>query len=647
MQSLWENRFTIRFQSHGVPEPEDTDENNPEEYFDNKTLPLAWTKWLDLPETLAPDASLKASDARITEGQVDLCRQSSRKQSPLMHTIMDCAWESFLGLSKDKEARREILGLFGAKGDVSKLQRFVSLAIDGFENEDGMPDVDLIVRLRDFVLFFLHNPTSDSATGFNANIKKRVTQWYRNPPETSGPCTESVMWNRLLVRTPAARDLTKLLETRRFYARSQRPLVISYNLIATVCRYLFQYGDIWRKSVALMFALGTRPNELFRSFIEFKPAGKKERAKNKHINQHPHQWIIQKGSSKGKNASKMMLEKAQPDEEKRVACKPILFGFTSHDVIETINQLRVEASEEFKSSEISSGLTMEEAPTSALSLTVVQKLTRVMYSCFPDEGTEVTERQHLFGGMFSRKFYACAALLEFREAYEGQTTPSLFVADILMHQPGLPTDSVHYVTLELLYGDSDQEFEPDDLFEEGTLNRKRRVIPAEDSKNKKEKKKDEPLFTQTDEEVILKTQSKEKSKVTVFRFIHRRFVSEEERQQYYCHVKQYLMDLNIRPSIANLTAIGVSPQFQAARKKALKTAQANLEEAKEDIQAMSDEVNALEKEVNDIETEGESTDSESEEEEPIKIIRPMPITKKRQMSVLPEPPRSKKSKTKA
>lgn len=620
LEDLWTHRFTIRNEAHGVPIPELGDES-PDEYFDVDTLPLAWTKWLDIPDNAPLDASLLEKDSMVTGGTVDLCRQNSRKQSALMHSLMDTYWAVFL-----KEAtgsNLQMLQEFNAKGDVSKLQRLVSVAIDGFEEVDEFDDVsvgidkELVLRLRDFVLYFLHNPTSDSASGFNANIKKRVVQWYRdNPDPSDGTTVRYTEWNTLLIRTPAARGLTKLLETRRFFARSHRPMTVSYNKVATICRYIFEQGDVWEKAVAVMFSLGVRPNELFRDFVEFTPLSKKEVKKAKYTAKSPLSWILQKGASKGANASKLMLmpNSEAGDSEKRVAIKPILFGFKSPDIVEAIHQLRLEAEEEFKA--VWGDMKMSEVPTSSLSVSVVQKLTKTMYRVMQEEADDCTDRGHLFGGNFSRKFYACAALKEFEDAWSGNTTPNQFVAEILLHQPGLPTDSVHYVTMELRYGEGDEESTVDDLFEEGTLIRRiKKKVPTSLRKTKTEV--EGPLFTQTDEEIILKTNTKEKEKVKVFKFKHRRFVSEDERQEYFAAVKLYLTGLNVLPSISNLTKLGLSPQFQAARKKYLKAAQIELEKKNEDVQEMSDEVHKLEEEVKGF----EESDSEDTEDE----LKPTPL----------------------
>jgi thioesterase domain-containing protein len=182
MNDLWASRFVIRNEAHGVPIPDD--EEDPDEAFSNENLPLAWTRWLDLPE-LPEGASLAASDALITEAVVDLSRQTSRKQSKVMHDLMDHYWDRLVESDGEKkEETRQKLELFPAKGDVAKLQRLVSLTIDGFntqiENGNWSVSTQKVTMLRDFVLYFLYNPTSDSASGFNANIKKRVIQWYRS-----------------------------------------------------------------------------------------------------------------------------------------------------------------------------------------------------------------------------------------------------------------------------------------------------------------------------------------------------------------------------------------------------------------------------------------------------------------------------------
>ncbi len=645
---LWTQRYVIRFEAHGLPMPTDDFNSQEAEYFDLNTLPITWTKWLNLPDPVAHDAPVGDRDALVTEWEVDLTRQHSRKQSKTLHEILDKHWVMLTNMAgKESAASMELLGV---KGDVTKLQRIITFTVDGFEDGNGVVCADRVSTLRDFVLYFMHNPTSDSASGFNSHVKKRVVQWYGMPPGTSKVVQNApelamvASWNKLLVRTPATRSLSKLLETRRFYARSHRPLDISYNKIAGICRRLFKSSDIWKRGVALMFALGVRPNELFRSFVEFQPVYKTDG--DTYIDD-PSHWITQVGTSKCSNATRLMTAPSDAgDIEKRIAFKPILFGFTSCDVIEQIAQLRMDANREFMSSVLSAGLSLDEAPTSAITLTVVQRLTRMMYSVFQDEADECTTRGHLFGGLFSRKFYACAALQEFKHAYINRTTPNQFVSEILMHQPGLPTDSVHYVTLSLKFGDDDKEWEMKDEETGDGFVRKRKAVSDDDDSKKRRKRSamddSGALYGQGDEMVTLKTMSKEKQKIQVGRFSHKKFHTEDERQEYFCVVKQFLTDNNIRPSIANLTAIGVSPQFQSARKKHLKNAKTELNKLAEEMNEAKQDVDTLESEVKQYGDDGDETETE-ESECMTPVIYTVDLVKDdeddTEMDDLPEPPK--------
>lgn len=640
MGFMWSKRFIIRNESHGVPLPDN--ESSPNEYFDMDTLPVSWTTWLDVPDPISHDGPVATRDAQVTDGYVDLTRQSSRRQSPSLHKILDLAWSTMKTGKTPSEV--ESMEKMEAKGDVSKLQRLLSMAIDGFEDDEYQADAGMITQLRDFVLYFMHNPTSDSASSFNAYMKKRVIQWYNSPPGASiskmDPIGAAIVrsWNRLLVRTPAARTLTKLLETRRFYARSHTPMEISYNRISHICKLLFASDDIWQRAVAVMFAIGVRPNELFRSFVEFHRAPVDD---GQHLYGEPYDpesWLTQVGCSKSSNASRLMTEKCDVvvESEKRTAVKPILFGLRANDVIECIHQLRLDANEEFKLSSISAGLSLDEAPTSAITLTVVQRLSRTMYIAFQKEGDECTRLGHLFGGLFSRKFYACASLYEFERAYFNRTTPNQFVSDILMHQPGMPTDSVHYVTLKLLYGERDTPVEEGLGIDNSDQVRKRRRGNDNDSgsdhdddgakqnkhaRRKKKKARDDgqQAYWRTDEMVSLKTLGPEKKRIQAARFAHRKFINEDERQEYYSVVKQYLQDLNIKPSIANLTSIGISPQFQSARKRNLRTAMDTLHSIKEDLDAAELEASTLQQEVKQMEESmkgDESCDTDDTEDIP-------------------------------
>lgn len=627
LDELWSARYEIREEAHGIPTPDGSQVSTEAEYFDVHTLPITWTKWLNLPEPVTQSTTLADRDAVITDWDVDLTRQASRKQSATLHRILDKRWLELQEMTTEDNAKN--MELLTAKGDVSKLQRIITFVVDGFCSPDNALLVDRVCQLRDFVLYFMHNPTSDSASGFNSHIKKRVVQWYTMPPGTfvrmldvtAMPIVKA--WNTFLVRTPATRTLSKLLEARRFFARSHRPMDVSYNRVAAICKRLFVSSDVWKRGVALMFCLGTRPNELFRSFVEFRPV---DTLGVEYGDADPVHWVYQIGTSKASNTTKLILDADTPSEnEKRVAIKPILFGFSSHDVIECINQLRMEANELFVQSAMSAGLSMDEAPTSAITLTVVQKLTRTMYSVFQDEGDECTTRGHLFGGLFSRKFYACAALLEFRDAYIDHITPNQFVSQILMHQPGMPTDSVHYVTLRVKYGAEDAPYTAE-MKDPEDFSRKRKMDTT-DGDNKKSKRRsaqreDGSLYTQTGETITLKTQTKEKTKVQVNRFTHRKFQSEAERQEYYEAVKQYLVDNNIRPSIANLTAIGVSPQFQTARKNHYKKALEEMNKAVEMVNELKTDVDALGKEVEEYgDTANDDTTDSDEQHEPTTTIK--------------------------
>jgi len=579
---LWASRFDIRHEAHGIPIPDDSKEAIDNEFFDDANVPLAWTKWLNLPDVVPHDAPTSEKDATVMDGVVDLARQQSRKQSPTLHKILDAMWVELTSLGTDEDAR--IMEAVSVKGDVSKLQRILMFVIDGFENSSSdVVDRATISRLRDIILFFVHNPTSDSASGFNASMKKRVIQWYSDPPLGAKNLTDeqkntvSASWHKFLVRTPAARLLSKLLETRRFFARSHTPLIVSYSKIAKTCTRLFASDDPWKKAVALLFALGVRPNELFRDFVKFTEVQQWELEEAGYNWPGTAHWVMQIGTSKCANASKLMTELECPDDnEKRTAIKPILFDFTCESVISAIDSIRLQADTEFRLSRASSGLSLAEAPTSAITTTVVQKLTRTMYSAFPIEGDECTARGHLFGGLFSRKFYSCAALKEYEGSYGEVSTPNQFVSDILLHQPGLPTDSVHYVTLRLLYGSEDNDPCSDEK-SDSEPERKRKspeqeVKHEEGRKRKRARKNKRELFGPSNEDVTLKTMDPDKSKITIKRYSHRRFTDDSERMAYYNAAKSYLVEHNIKPSIANLTAIGVSPQFQSARKKQIKSA---------------------------------------------------------------------------
>lgn len=621
LSELWEHRYVIREEAHGIPQPSGDQDSQDAEFFDTENLPLAWTRWLSLPEQPPSDAPTSERDAVFTKGDIDLTRQNSRRQSATLHRLMDKAWVTLTEMAGDVNTVR-MMEKFTVKGDVSKLQRVITFVIDGFETlEEGIVNPDRVQTLRDLVLYFIHNPTSDSASGFNAYIKKRALQWYSMAPGSSmfylnaGARPQVMAWNKYLVRTPAARSLSKLLEARRFYARSHKPMTVSYNKISTVCKRLFSSDDPWKRGVALMFALGVRPNELFRSFVTFKPIGPGWVSNYSMTDKSS--WLIQIGTSKCANASKLMTEADDiPLEDKRCAEKPILFGFKSADVIEAIHRLRMDADKHFSSSVIAAGLSLAEAPTSAITLTVVQRLSRAIYAAFPDEGDTCTERGHLFGALFSRKFYACAAIKEFEDSYKDTVTPSQFVAEILMHQPGMPFDSVHYVTIRLLYGEEDPVYIDEEKDEDGQR-KKRKSGDDPEGTNKKRKRKKTPidgdgLYSLTDEVVMLKTMTPERSKVEVKRFCHRKFNTEEERQEYFNAAKQYLLSFNVRASIANLTAIGVSPQFQSARKKNYKKAIDELNKAQEEANEIRQKVNELETEIKQQEESAEEDDNEED-----------------------------------
>ena len=541
LTDLWAARFEIRHECHGIQVPLDHDD--PAEQFDDSKVPAAWTTWLELPE-INGDLKLAERDALTTDSDLAVCeRQRSKRQSRTLHAILDSYWATLCA-----KGDPQYMALRKASGDVAKLQRILCFVVDGFEVEDVV-DGPSVTRLRDLVLFFVHNPTSDSATGFNADTKKMVYQWYRDPADLSLVHAKVQSWNKLLVRTRAAKTLVQFMQTRRFYVRAHHPIKVDYHTVKETVLRVFESGDLWHKAAVLMFALGTRANELFRVFVSFNLVTKEEAeavSDSKILIRDHSRWIKQIGCSKS-GAAKLMLEPGLvSDRDKRKGYKPVLFGLDPAQVLAVIADLRVQAAVEFSEQTRGQCKELADACTTAISETLVQKLTRCMYTVFPDLGDACATAGHMFGGLFSRKVYSSFAVHEFPDSVQASNA-NQFISEILMHSPGKPTDSLHYATLQVNFNaDADAVRDPN------SLPRKR------DPKHK-------PLFSQLGPLVPLKTKARET--VSCRKFSHRRFGSEKERQQYFDAVQEFLSSVDVRPSILNMTAMGVSPQFQSARKK--------------------------------------------------------------------------------
>jgi hypothetical protein len=223
--------------------------------------------------------------------------------------------------------------------------------------------------------------------------------------------------------------------------------------------------------------------------------------------------------------------------------------------LEAIADIRMKA-DQFLGGDGSLSL-LSQLPASSIASTFIPRLSATMHAIFSEEAQDAQAKYSAFGTAWGRKLYAAAAPIQFAEWANSKTLPA-FISEILMHTPGVATTSVYYATITFVEQEGGDE------------RKKKRIESDEDKIKKKKKRKSIPtpkasvLWGKSEITVKLKTLGG--ADVEVHKFSHGKFTSQEERMDYYEQVQRYLNELQVKPSIANLKAIGISQKFQRDRK---------------------------------------------------------------------------------
>jgi hypothetical protein len=554
IQTIWVARFIIRYESHDVPEGKDGDKD---ELYNDNTIPPAWLKHSSAGDILMMrDQPLAEQDAIMTDMTTRLERHANRKKSSTLTDICDAAWAKLMSLDK---ASTPVYEHYKVVGDVSALRRIITFCLDAFEFQGPEPtDIEINTRLvndlRILITYYIGSPITDFCKSWNANIKKRVFQWYtsrtRDAADVGRPSDGHnglfLSWKRMMTRTPAQKKIGVLLEARRHYQRSQGPLYVSANRVEGLVRESLT-SEFWAKCCAILCCAGMRANELFRPMIDF--AACDDGRENSHL------WFKQIGTSKQENANEMQLQ-SQPIQasQLRTAMKPICWGVNWETLKEAIMDVRMVA---WNNMGISEGIDFS---ADLIARIFIPKLSATMHAIFDLEAIDAQSKYSAFGTSWARKLYAAAAPLQFPVSAAAMTIPA-FVSEILMHSPGIPKTSVFYACISFEEPSSD-----------GQERKKRKSQDDQDGRPKKKKKRKnipvpQPSAPWAKSDITVELMTKNGEKIMVNRWNHGRFKTQEARMQYYDEVTSYLTSLNVRPSIYNLKAVGVSQKFQRDRKK--------------------------------------------------------------------------------
>jgi hypothetical protein len=346
-----------------------------------------------------------------------------------------------------------------------------------------------------------------------------------------------------------------------------------------------------------------RAGELFRPMIRFEAVTPAER-------EDCERWFRQIGTSKQENATDMQLSSAAVlDDSLRTAIKPICWGFNTQTLLEAIEDIRMQAAA-FVDQPLS------DMPATRIGAVFIPRLSATMHAIFTDEAEDAQMKYTAFGSSWTRKLYAAAAPVQFPKYCESATLPA-FVSEILMHTPGVPKTSVFYASITFI--------SPDEATEE---RKKRREEGEDKTKAKKKKRKTVPtpqasaLWGKTTITVSLKGIGG--GEVVVNKWSHGKFNTQEDRMQYFDDVSAYLTEMRVKPSIANLKAIGVSQKFQRDRKYEKKGLPIPSKKPKKDkgqktieecVQAPNDGSAECMQIQKDIEAEADGTDDEEFDQE--------------------------------